>query len=134
MKKARTELLRREDVEPDLGETDPHTRRPEAGARHNRDAELPAAVSGLSPDQRRIYDEVITWVLANANGLGIAGMADAAILPTGTAATTPAPLLFIHGGPGTGKSFLVSTIHDTLRVRFGRQIVRFVHDGVCSLH
>jgi len=42
--------------------------------------------------------------------------------------------LFIHGGPGTGKSFLVSTIHDTLRVRFGKQIVRFVHEGVYPVH
>jgi len=131
--KARSELLRREDIEPAPGEVDPQTMRHEAVARSTTYAEQPAAATGLSPDQRQIYDEVVTWVLVNANGLGIAAASDAAILPTGTLATTPAPLLFIHGGPGTGKSYLVSTIHDALRVRFGRQIVRFVHDGHCPI-
>ncbi|MGC9261124.1 MAG: hypothetical protein ACP5I8_13745 [Phycisphaerae bacterium] len=94
--------------------------------------QLPVTCPDLSPDQRKIYDDVVTWVMTNATGLGITGNADATVLPSSVHRdhTNAGPLWFIHGGPGTGKSYLVRTIHEALCGRFGSNVVRFTHDPV----
>jgi hypothetical protein len=58
-----------------------------------------------------------------AGGQGLAGFGDFSAVQT---AGPPAPLLFVHGGPGTGKSYVVRRMYDTLRVRFGPDVIQFM--------
>jgi len=86
----------------------------------------------LISDQRKIYEDAVTWVITNATGMGITGDGDATVLPSSSHRdhTNVGPLWFIHGGPGTGNLTLTltRTIHEALCGRFCSNVVQFTLD------
>ena len=65
-----------------------------------------------SPDQEEIIDKIINYVWLEAT-------CDSSAKPI-------APLVFLHAGGGTGKSWVAREIHARLRQSFGWNVVRFV--------